>query len=175
MTISFSEHNRHTDKLWWNLWKRGSLTPVQSHLVNNKGVWGGDLPRDQLPDCLQLTGGGGTAPQHPGPGWSCQTMQAHVREGHSQQDWRRHNNNEIFKKKFKNSSLTSGWVSTNCLDLFFCLCFGHSNPLLIKISHYIFFWGHFRSLWVIELYTSFANNYPLPPTGKKVCSAGLVT
>lgn len=71
------------------------------------------------------------------------------------------------KKKFKNSSLTSGWVSTNCLDLFFCLCFGHSNPLLIKISHYIFFWGHFRSLWVIELYTSFANNYPLPPTGKK--------
>lgn len=61
MTISFSEHNRHTDKLWWNFWKRGSLTPVLSHLVNNKGESGGDLPRDQLPDCLQLTGGGGTA------------------------------------------------------------------------------------------------------------------
>lgn len=28
MTVLFSEHNRHTDNLRWNLWKRGSSTPV---------------------------------------------------------------------------------------------------------------------------------------------------
>lgn len=136
--------------------------------------WGERSSQRSASWLLATNEGGGTAPWHPGQDSPARPWQAHVREGHSQQDWRRrsnNNNNKIFKRK----SLTSGWVSTNCLDFFFFAFVLAIAILYLSEYHTTYFseaiLGHSEQQ---NCALALPTITPFPPTGKKFALLGLL-